>query len=831
MKANAAQVKGRGSVRISAQQVVFELKHKVVIALNKLADRDTYQVGADELDKTAECLTPDGIAPFLSCILDTDSEQKSAVRKECIRLMGSLVRYHEGLMAPHLSKMVVSIVKRLKDPDSIVRDTCVETMGVLASKLSSGEGESDRIFVTLVRPLFEALGEQNKHVQAGSALCLARVIDNTHDPPVSLLQRILVRTTKLLKNQHFMAKPAIIELNRSIIQAGGAPTQNTLSAAMSSIQESLKNSDWSTRKAASMALGEIASSGGSLLGSCKASCIRSLESCRFDKVKPVRDTVLHSLQCWRTLPGPDTPEPSEAGSSIKENFCGGDYNDLTSASESGWKDVAFKKVSTSFTKGRIPLSVRKKSQNHVENPQQSKEDDWRIEIALPKTHTISLAELNNEESEGSSVTKTFERMSTDITSMKDIGYQYVHLDDKQECSSVSNIVNGNFETKHVKVTHEDLDQGGLLKAMEGDQRFASEEICSEEQMYSRKIHDRTSLDSTVSEAVFPGSHGCCSQITNEMVCIRKQLLQIEDKQSNLVDLLQVFTTGIMDSLSVLQSRVVRLEDVVDRIAEDLVVHREERSSLATSKLLKQNQFLNSPRFSTCTPRPSIDIRNRQPSFLSSKSNETWEVNALERSLENTKQGTEMWANSKMKITRNPTGVDNKKNPRQVTRRIGCGQVRSDPIFGSASSSITARKSSFESKNNMWKRVKGFLCEGDLDSAYGEALCSGDELVLMELFDRTGPVLECLSSKTAGDILSILASYLREQKFTTSILPWLQQVVDLSTVHGPNCLVLTAKARQKLLSAIQEAVNMDFSSPLEKRSVSQIAVKLHHIWGK
>lgn len=67
-------------------------------------------------------------------------------------------------------------------------------------------------------------------------------------------------------------------------QAGGAPTQNTLSAAMSSIQESLKNSDWSTRKAASMALGEIASSGGSLLGSCKASCIRSLESCRFDKV-------------------------------------------------------------------------------------------------------------------------------------------------------------------------------------------------------------------------------------------------------------------------------------------------------------------------------------------------------------------------------------------------------------------------------------------------------------------------------------------------------------------------------------------------------------------
>lgn len=69
-----------------------------------------------------------------------------------------------------------------------------------------------------------------------------------------------------------------------MFQAGGAPTQNVLSAAITSIQEALKNSDWTTRKAASVALGEIVSSGGSFLGSFKASCIRSLESCRFDKV-------------------------------------------------------------------------------------------------------------------------------------------------------------------------------------------------------------------------------------------------------------------------------------------------------------------------------------------------------------------------------------------------------------------------------------------------------------------------------------------------------------------------------------------------------------------
>ena len=211
-------LKAKGTTRVNTQQVIFELKHRVVLALNKLADRDTYQIGVDELEKMVECLTPEGVTPFLSCILDTDSELKSAVRKECIRMMGMLASFHGGIIGPHLGKMMASIVKRLKDSDSVVKDACVETVGMLASKLSNSEGESDAVFVTLVKPLFEALGEQNKQVQSGSALCLARIIDNTNDPPISILQRMLTRIIKLLKNPHFMAKPAVIELNRSIIQ-------------------------------------------------------------------------------------------------------------------------------------------------------------------------------------------------------------------------------------------------------------------------------------------------------------------------------------------------------------------------------------------------------------------------------------------------------------------------------------------------------------------------------------------------------------------------------------------------------------------------------------
>lgn len=224
----------------------------------------------------------------------------------------------------------------------------------------------------------------------------------------------------------------------------------------------------------------------------------------------------------------------------------------------------------------------------------------------------------------------------------------------------------------------------------------------------------------------------------------------------------------------LQKRVVGLEHVVDGLAQNFV-HRGEHSNLATSKLMKQSQPVHSPRLSTSTPRPSIDVRNRQPSLLSVKHSEIWEENTFGRSQANSsaKQSTEIWSNTKVKLTRNPTGKDIRKIPGQGTQRIGNSQTQTDAMFSSASST-KVRQNVVESKNSLWKQVKGFLCEGDLDSAYVEALCSGAEIVLVELLDGTGPVLECLSPKTVSGVLSILASFLLEQRFINTIIPWLQQ---------------------------------------------------------
>lgn len=195
-----------------------------------------------------------------------------------------------------------------------------------------------------------------------------------------------------------------------------------------------------------------------------------------------------------------------------------------------------KVASDTIKKRRIPLSVRKTCQNYVENPQHPKANDWDIEIAVSKPHSISLTDVHNEESEGSSVTKTLERTSADIRSMQDIGYGYETINDKQECSSVSNLAD-NFETKFVTVCDDSLEGDGNLLGT--SQRFKAEEITSEDRIFLAKMQDRRSLDSTVTELSSQPVRGCCLQTANELVSLRKQLLEIENKQSSLMDLLQV----------------------------------------------------------------------------------------------------------------------------------------------------------------------------------------------------------------------------------------------------------------------------------------------------
>ncbi|KAL6985037.1 hypothetical protein U1Q18_018416 [Sarracenia purpurea var. burkii] len=239
-----------------------------------------------------------------------------------------------------------------------------------------------------------------------------------------------------------------------------------------------------------------------------------------------------------------------------------------------------------------------------------------------------------------------------------------------------------------------------------------------------------------------------------------------------MDSFQVYMSSTMDSLSLIQLKVSGLEQVVDRIAQD-VVYGERCSDLATANLMKKCPSVASPRLSTCTPRPSIDVRNRQSSLLCMENREIWGEKAFVNS-KSSSSATERFhtrSDATDKLTRKPIGKGSQGSSERVTH---VGLRRKIDAICAETSTTGARQNSSEIKNSQWKLVKGYLLDGDLDSAYAKALSSGDELVLIKLIDGTGPVLESLSHKTASIVLSTLASYFLEQKFVNSIIPWLQQ---------------------------------------------------------
>lgn len=208
--------------------VLIELKHRILAALHKLSDRDTQQLAVEELERIGQSLTPEGITLFLACLYDTDAQQKSVVRRECIKLVGTLASLHGDMLAGHLPKMVSNIVRRLKDPDSNIRDACVDTVGVLAGQI--GGVEAGAAVSVFVKPLLEALGEQNRNLQVGASLCLARVIDCCKDPHPPTLQRLCPRVVKLLANPNFLAKASLLTVVGGLVQVEIREMRETLVA-------------------------------------------------------------------------------------------------------------------------------------------------------------------------------------------------------------------------------------------------------------------------------------------------------------------------------------------------------------------------------------------------------------------------------------------------------------------------------------------------------------------------------------------------------------------------------------------------------------------------
>lgn len=111
-----------------------------------------------------------------------------------------------------LKYLIVDIHRRLKDSDSGVRDACRDAIGALSAQYLKNEG----VVGLFVKPLFEAMGEQNKAVQSGAAMCMSRMVECAADPPVAAFQKMCPRISKLLHNPNFLAKGALLTVVSSL---------------------------------------------------------------------------------------------------------------------------------------------------------------------------------------------------------------------------------------------------------------------------------------------------------------------------------------------------------------------------------------------------------------------------------------------------------------------------------------------------------------------------------------------------------------------------------------------------------------------------------------
>ncbi|CAK9138862.1 unnamed protein product [Ilex paraguariensis] len=517
-----------------------DLKQKVITCLNKLSDRDTLAVATTELEFIARNLTTESFSAFLNCISTTDSSEKSPVRRQCVRLLSLLSAAHGDSLSPHVSKMISAVLRRLRDPDSAVRSACVESVTSMASHITKPP------FSAFSNPLVQdILIEQDYNVQIGASMCLSAAIEASHDPEPAELKKLLPKLLKLVRSDCFKAKPALLYLIGSIASSGGASSKNVSSSLVSCSVEFLSSEDWAARKAAAEILARLALAEKDLLAEFKASCVASLESRRFDKVKVVRESMNRALELWKDVAvvSDEASPQSQSNSSSKD--CGNSGYPPTVSK--GFCDMGIetpqqkKTIITSRTPPSEAASTQKRSppkssQKKPNAPMFSNTDinkpsDWKIDIALPQASSSKVA------------------CEDDLRS-KHLGFPPSADGDSSGYSK--------RQTKRSlfnQTCDEKLHKLGSLK-------FGSRVVPFHENDYCEL--DMTDGNNT--EEVY----GNQKEI-EDLSLIRKQLLQIEHQQSSLLDLLQRFIGSSQSGMNYLETRVNGLEKALDEMSQDLAI--------------------------------------------------------------------------------------------------------------------------------------------------------------------------------------------------------------------------------------------------------------------
>ncbi|XP_058777208.1 TORTIFOLIA1-like protein 4 [Vicia villosa] len=527
--------------QLSGTASTHELRQRVITCLNKLSDRDTLAGASLELESIARTLSHDSFSSFLSCIHNTDSSSKSPVRKQCVNLLSLLSRFHGDALSPFISKMIATVLRRLRDPDSVVRSACVDAVAEMSSRITRPS-----FSVAFLRPFMDALAlEQDVNVQIGASLCLAAAIDAAPEPDVESLRRTtLPRLGKLLKTDSCKAKAPLLVLIGSVVSVGGASSRGVMNWLVPCVVEFLGSEDWNVRKASVEVLGKVASVEKDLASQHKVLCLDSLQNKRFDKVKVVRETMNLALDMWKEVKDVSENAPTPVKSpcvSVGTEDGKGLYAAKSSPSV-GSKLSQLNKMVPS--KRSPPSTVSFKSSGKREIPIKGNDKYSRMGALRQQDHEkLSVENLQTpiSKSSHSNMTKEEDIKRCDFESSKSPTYQ--------------NVTNSKADVKQVFLN-----------------KMSDEKVRKIGGSNSRVVPCDDDDDLNTVVTVNNVNEVCESpQDVEDLSLIREQLLQIENQQSNLLDLLQRFIGTSQTGMNSLETRVHGLEMALDEISYDLAV--------------------------------------------------------------------------------------------------------------------------------------------------------------------------------------------------------------------------------------------------------------------
>lgn len=301
--------------------VQAQVKRQILLAVQKLTDRDTLENGVEEINGLAKGLPAAHHGVLLSTLgqglNNTHYSKMAFTRRQVVQLLGELaISFAAELHRRSLVRLLETIVAQLEDPDSSVREACAEAIADMASTFTCQEaadmamsadaaarrpaaGKDGSVLPIFLQPVLDNLSSHSrgKQAQMGAGLCLARLLLRIgKDQVMPALPRLCHRLGQHVESSICLARKEILWVIANLTEV--CRDDMFPHIPLPAILKCLSDKDFDTRCAAADTLATFARRLPAPMASVAANVISELNKHRFDAIRPVREAIAEAVTAF-----------------------------------------------------------------------------------------------------------------------------------------------------------------------------------------------------------------------------------------------------------------------------------------------------------------------------------------------------------------------------------------------------------------------------------------------------------------------------------------------------------------------------------------------------